>query len=153
VAPDARVDAQASWLAPVFAAISALRWAAVGLIVLLALTTCAAVLLAARTALNGHRDTIDIVHLLGGTDSQIARIFQRSMALDAAVGGAVGLVLGAGAVFALGRSFAALDTGMATAAGLGWGGWAALALVPVAAVILATLTARAAVLGALRRML
>jgi cell division transport system permease protein len=153
VAPDARVDAEASWLEPVFDAISALRWAAVGLIVLLAATTCAAVLLAARTALNSHRETIDIVHLLGGTDRQIARIFQRSTALDAAIGGLVGLLLGVAIVWLLGRSFAGLASGMATGATLGWLGWTALALIPLAAVVLATVTARAAVLGALRRML
>jgi cell division transport system permease protein len=56
-------------------------------------------------------------------------------------------------IWVLGRSFAGLGAGMATGAGLGWVGWTALALIPLAAVVLATLTARAAVLGALRRML
>ena len=46
------------------------------------------VLLAARSALGTHRDTIEIVHLLGGTDAQIARVFQRSIGFDAAGGGA-----------------------------------------------------------------
>ncbi|MCH2487924.1 MAG: cell division protein, partial [Erythrobacter sp.] len=67
VAPDARVDAQAQWLGPVFDAISALRWLALGLIVLLAFTSAAAVWLAARNALNANRGTIEVVHLLGGT--------------------------------------------------------------------------------------
>jgi cell division transport system permease protein len=92
-------------------------------------------------------------HLLGGTDRQIARIFQRSTALDAAIGGLVGLLLGVAIVWLLGRSFAGLASGMATGATLGWLGWTALALIPLAAVVLATVTARAAVLGALRRML
>ena len=43
VAPAARVDAQSSWLAPVFAAISSLQWLAIALVVLLALTSAAAV--------------------------------------------------------------------------------------------------------------
>ncbi len=47
--------------------------------------------------------TIEIVHLLGGSDSQIARIFQRSIALDAGIGGVVGLALGFGAVAASGQ--------------------------------------------------
>ena len=153
VAPDARVDAQAGWLEPVFGAISALRWLALAGIALLAATTAAAVLLAARTALNSHRETIEIVHLLGGTDGQIARIFQRSMAIDAAVGGALGLALAAGAIWLLGERFAALGSGLAGAASLGWADWLALGLVPVATVALATLTARATVLRALRRML
>ena len=153
VAPDARVNAQAGWLEPVFAALDALRWLAVALIALLALTTMAAVLLAARTALDSHRDTIEIVHMLGGTDAQIARVFQRSIAIDAAAGGALGLALAVAVIVALGRRFDALGSGLAGAAGLGWADWLLLALVPLAGVGLATLTARAAVLRALRRML
>jgi len=153
VAPDARVNAQAGWLEPVFAALDALRWLAVALIALLALTTMAAVLLAARTALDSHRDTIEIVHMLGGTDAQIARVFQRSIAIDAAAGGALGLALAVAVIVALGRRFDALGSGLAGGAGLGWADWLLLALVPLAGVALATLTARAAVLRALRRML
>lgn len=153
VAPAARIDAQASWLEPVFGAITALRWLALMGIALLALTTIAAVLLAARTALDGHRGTIEIIHLLGGTDSQIARIFQRSMAIDAAAGGALGLMLAGIAIWLLGTRFAALGSGLAGAAALGWADWLLLALIPFAAVVLATLTARTAVLRSLRRML
>jgi len=153
VAPDARVDAQAGWLEPVFAAIDSLRWLAVALIVLLALTTIAAVLLAARTALDSHRGTVEIVHMLGGTDAQIARVFQRSIAIDAAAGGALGLALAVAVIFGLGRRFEALGSGVAGGAGLGWADWLLLALVPLAGVALATVTARAAVLRALRRML
>ena len=153
VAPDARVDAQAGWLAPVFAAMAALRWLAAALIALLALTTIAAVLLAARTALDSHRGTIEIVHMLGGTDAQIARVFQRSIAIDAAAGGALGLVLAIIVILALGERFDALGSGLASGTGLGWADWLLLALVPLAGVALATVTARAAVLRALRRML
>jgi cell division transport system permease protein len=153
VAPAARVDAQASWLAPVFDAIRSLQFLALGLIVLLAAATVAAVLLAARTALGANRDTIEIVHLLGGTDAQIARIFQRSIGIDAAVGGLVGLILGAAAIFVLARRLAALGAGLATGGALGWTDWLVLALVPLAGVGVAMLTARLTVLRALRRML
>ena len=153
IAPDARVEAQSGWLEPVFGAIAALRWLALALIALLALTTSAAVLLAARTALNSHRETIEIVHLLGGTDAQIARIFQRTAGVDAAAGGAIGLVLAVAVIGLIGDRFAALGSGLAGAATLGWGDWLVLALLPVGGVVLATLTARAAVLHALRRML
>jgi cell division transport system permease protein len=153
VAPAARVDAQASWLAPVFGAIRSLQWLAVGLIALLAAATVAAVLLAARTALGSNRDTIEIVHLLGGTDAQIARIFQRSIGIDAAVGGVVGLALGSVAIFVLARQLSALGAGLATGGALGWLDWLVLALVPLIGVGVAMLTARLTVLRALRKML
>jgi cell division transport system permease protein len=151
--PSAKVDAQAGWLAPVFQAISSLQWLAIGLVVLLAATSAAAVWLAARSALGSNRDTIEIVHLLGGTDGQIARIFQRSIAVDAMVGGVVGLLLGLIALFLLGRQFAALGSGMVAGGGLGMVDWAAIGAIPLTGVLIAMLTARVTVLAALRRML
>jgi cell division transport system permease protein len=151
--PSAKVDAQAGWLAPVFHAIGSLQWLAIGLVVLLATTSAAAVWLAARSALGSNRDTIEIVHLLGGTDGQIARIFQRSIAVDALVGGIVGLLLGLIALFLLGRQFAALGSGMVAGGGLGLIDWAAIGAIPLAGVLIAMLTARVTVLAALRRML
>lgn len=153
VAPAARVDAQASWLAPVFEAIATLQWLAGGLIALLAFATIATVLLASRNALGNHRSTIEIVHMLGATDAQIARIFQRSMAVDAAAGGIGGLLLGVAVTGLLGSQFAALGSGMMTAGGLGALDWLAICCIPVGGVLLAVLTARLSVLGALRRML
>ena len=151
--PSAKVDAQAGWLAPVFQAISSLQWLAIGLVVLLAATSAAAVWLAARSALGSNRDTIEVVHLLGGTDRQIARIFQRSIAVDALVGGVVGLLLGLIALVLLGRQFAALGSRMIAGGGLGLADWAAIGAIPVAGVLIAMLTARVTVLAALRRML
>ena len=152
-APAARVDAQASWLKPVFGAIESLQLLAVALIVLLAVAMAASVLLAARTALGNHRETIEIVHMLGGTDAQIARIFQRSIGLDAAVGGATGLAIAIVITLLLGQRFAGLGAGIVMGGTLGWADWLVLGLIPVAGVVLAVITARLSVLAALRKML
>jgi cell division transport system permease protein len=69
------------------------------------------------------------------------------------IGGAVGLLLGAGAIFLLGQQFAALGSGMVAGGGLDLADWLAIGAIPVAAVAIAMLTARITVLGALRRML
>lgn len=151
--PAAQVDAQSSWLQPVFSAISSLQWLALGLVVLLAATSAAAVWLAARSALGSNRGTIEIVHLLGGTDGQIAHIFQRSIGFDAVLGGTVGLGFGLAAILLLGRQFAALGSGMVAGGGLGMFDWAAIAAIPIAGVVIAMFTARITVLAALRKML
>ncbi|QPC98978.1 cell division protein FtsX [Qipengyuania soli] len=153
VAPSARIDAQSTWLAPVLRALSTLRWMSLGLVLLLAFTGAAAVWLAARNALGTNRDTIEIVHLLGGNDDQIARIFQRSILLDGIAGGALGLVLGSGAVLLMGAQFAALDSGLVAGGGLGTTDWIILATVPLFAVAIAVYTARMTVLSSLGRML
>ncbi len=153
VAPSARVDAQSSWLRPVFGAIDSLQWLAIALVALLALATSAAVLLAVRSALGTNRETIEIVHLLGGTDGQIARVFQRSIGFDAASGGAVGLALGLVVVLFLGQRFADLGAGLVNGGSLGFSEWLVLALIPVAGTVLAIFTARLTVMRTLRRML
>ena len=153
VAPAARVDAQSTWLKPVFSAVDTLRWLSLALVGLLGVALGAAVLLAVRNALGSNRDTIEIVHFLGGTDAQIARIFQRAIGYDAAIGGAVGLALGLAVVLLLGQQFAALGAGLVSSGALGWADWLLLALIPVGGVILAMFTARQTVVRALRRML
>jgi cell division transport system permease protein len=153
VAPAARVDAQAGWLEPVFDAIRSLQWLAFALVVLLAFAMAAAVLLAARNALGANRDTIEIVHFLGGTDVQIANIFQRSVGADAVAGGIAGFAFAAGAIWLLGQRFAALGAGMVGVGALGLTDWLVLVMVPLTAAILAMGTARFSVMQALRKML
>lgn len=153
VAPAARVDAQSSWLAPVYGAIESLQWLAIGLVGLLGFAFAASVVLAVRNALGVNRETIEIVHMLGGTDRQIARIFQRSVGYDAAGGGAMGLAYGLLAVQALGSRFAGLGAGLVSRGALGLYDWIVLGLIPVAGVVLAVLAARLTVLGALKKML
>ena len=92
VSPGTRVDAQSEWLRPVYDALAALQYLALVLIALIAFATAAAVWLAARNAFVNHRDTVEIIHLLGGTDKQVTRMFQRVVLRDAAFGGLVGLV-------------------------------------------------------------
>lgn len=153
IAPAARIDAQAGWLRPVFGAVGALQWLALALVVLLGGATAAAVLLAVRTALGANRATIEIVHLLGGTDRQIARVFQRAVGFDAAVGGVAGFVAGLAVVIFLGGRFSGLGAGLVDGGAFGALDWTMLALVPLAGVLLAVVTARLTVLRALQRML
>ncbi len=153
VAPSAKVDAQSTWLKPVFDAMVSLQVLSISLVVLLACALAAAVLLAARSALGANRDVIEIVHLLGGTDSQVARVFQRSIGYDAAGGGTVGLALAMVVILSLGRRFASLGAGLVDSGALVWSDWLLLALVPLLSTLLAMLTARLTVLHALRKML
>ena len=73
--------------------------------------------------------------------------------VDAAGGGTLGLALGLAAVLLLGERFAGLGAGLVSGGALGWADWLLLALIPLAGVVLAMVTARLAVTRALRRML
>lgn len=151
--PSARVDAQSDWLRPVYGALAALQWLALGLIALVALATTAAVWLAARNAFAGARETVEIIHLLGATDRQISAVFLRTVLREAAFGSLVGTGLGVAAVWLLGQQFAALDSGMTSGGGLGVKDWLVIAAVPIAGVLIALLTARITIALALKDML
>lgn len=153
VAPSAKVDAQSRWLAPLKRLIGTLRWLAGGVVILMAIATGSCVVLAARSALNTHRSTIDVLHLLGATDLQIARIFQRRIALDALFGGGLGFLAGAAMLLLLGDQAGAIGSELVGVGRIGPLGWAALVAVPLAGALLATAAARLTIERALRQTL
>ncbi|MFL6857844.1 MAG: cell division protein FtsX [Allosphingosinicella sp.] len=152
-APSARIDDNGQWLAPLARLMRSLQWLAGALVVLMIGATGATVVLAARAALDTHRATIEVLHLMGATDVQVARLFQRRIALDAAFGGGVGLVAAAAVLLLIGRRVAALGSDLLGAAALPPLAWVLLVALPLFGVGLAMLVARSAILRALGRML
>jgi cell division transport system permease protein len=115
--------------------------------------TAATVVLAARAALDTHRGTIEILHLMGATDVQVARLFQRRIALDALFGGITGFLLGGAVLVALGDRVAALGSELLGSAAIPPEGWATLLALPLLGVLLAMLVARLTILRALGKLL
>ncbi|HLG87845.1 MAG TPA: FtsX-like permease family protein [Alphaproteobacteria bacterium] len=100
---------------------------------------------AARTRLAINRSEIELLHTIGASDDYVARQFQASAFRLAVVGALIGtIVAGAGiaALTEIGRSFATLLPRIA----LEPLDFAALAAVPLAAILLATLVARSTAL-------
>lgn len=153
VSPAARVDQHAQWLSPVAGFIATLTWGAVALVLLMATATTAVVLLAARAGLDTHRDTIAVLHMLGSTDTQVARLFQRRIALDTLLGGLLGTLGALAAVWLLGRQTATLGSELLGSIALANADWILLVLVPFAFALLAMGAARVAVLRTLGRTL
>jgi len=153
VASDVRVDAHSAWMAPFFELMDALVWLAVMILLLLLMATAAIVVLAVRSALNTHRGTIEIMHMMGGTDVQAARLFQRRVGLDALLGGVAGFILAAAVIFSLGNRFAAVEPGLLSGAAFPVYGWVVLAVIPLAVMALAMLMARFTVISAIKKIL
>ncbi len=153
VGPGIRVARHATWLAPVRAFVGAIGWTALGLVLVMASATAAVVLLVARAGLDTHRGTIDILHMLGSTDLQIARLFQRRIGQDTLTGGAIGVLTGGLVVAALGERMATLDSQLVDGVTLAPLDWAVVAVLPFAFTLLAMLAARVAVLRRLARVL
>jgi cell division transport system permease protein len=152
-APSARVDDNAQWLAPLAQLVGALKWLSIALVVLMVGATAATVVLAARAALDTHRSTIEVLHLMGATDVQVARLFQRRIALDALFGSLVGLVAAFGVLVLIGSKVRELGSELLGSAHLPDYAWVVLLGLPVAGVLLAMLVARLTILRALARLL
>ena len=152
-APDARIDDHRAALAPVARLIGTLRWLALALVLLMTAATGCVVVLAAASALDTHRGTIDVMHLLGATDIQVARLFQRRIALDALFAGLVGLGAGAAVLALLGSRLAALGSELVGSVTLPVWGWGVLVALPLATTLLAAVAARWTVVRALGRLL
>jgi len=150
--PGARFISHRTSLEPLLKALRGLTLLALGLVLMIALASAAAVVLAARGALDTHRGTIEVMHGIGATDDQVARLFVRQIAIDALAGGVVGAAA-AGTVIALILGGASTATMLAGTPPIGWNDLLWLVALPLAIALLATQVARGALLKALRERL
>jgi len=151
-APDASIVAHRDNLKPMLRSLRSLQWLALGLVLLLAGAAGAAVVLAARGALDTHRFTIDVMHGMGATDVQVTHLFQRKIAIDALVGSVTGAAA-AGVALLLFTASAAVLGELTGGVRLTLSDVLLLLFLPLGLTALATWVARSAVLAALRQAL
>ena len=82
-----------------------------------------------------------------------ARLFQRRLALDAAIGGVAGSVAALAMLLFLATRVAALGSQLLSGITLSFSDWALLVMLPIGFVLLATVIARVTIVAALRRIL
>ena len=147
--PGAQFIAHREALAPLTSALNSLGLLAVLLVALVAAATAAAVVLATLGALVAQRPTIDVMYGIGATDEQIARLFQRRIALDALAGSTVGAVVAGLVLLFLAGSLGRWAAGFNAGTLLGPLEIGLLAALPILGTVLATFVARRAVLKTL----
>jgi len=149
---DVRVDDHAAWMADLARFVNGLVVFGGVMIALTFLTLILAVSLLCRTVIATERDTIGLLHIMGADDADIARHFEshaRRLALPAAGLGFVLAIISAAGLLYFMRHFAnPLTLQQAHWVMLG----AAVALVPLLAVWVASLSARLSSLNYLRTM-
>lgn len=150
--PGAEVDDHRRWLDDLAVFVHSVEVLAAIVVSLVCLAAMLTVVFVTRTGLAVHRRVIEIVHLIGARDEYVAGQFQGHALRLGLIGGIVGSALAALTLIGLQRLFAGLDTPLLKGLGLGAGHWAALAMLPVAAALVAMVTARLTVLRSLGRM-
>lgn len=149
--PGAQLTSYKDNVAPLLGSLKLLQWVALALVLLLGAAASSAVVLAARGAIDSHRSTVDVLHGIGATDSQVTRIFQYRIALDTLVGSFAGATVAAMILLTVagGARWAADMSGLS----LGAIDLVVLTALPLLLTAIATLAARAAILSALRESL
>lgn len=72
-----RAEAHSTYAAEVRKALATLRIAAIGMVVLLAMTAISVIAFATHAALLARKDIVDVLHLAGAEDGFIAHLFER----------------------------------------------------------------------------
>jgi cell division transport system permease protein len=92
VAPSARIDAHERWLADLLVLMRIVQWIGGMIVGLVGLATVAIIVFATRAGLATHRETVEIVHMMGARDGMIAGAFQRRFLWVGVKGAFIGLI-------------------------------------------------------------
>jgi len=152
LAPGAAVDDHAQWLGELSDLTRAVQIAAGTVVAVIALAAVLTVVYATRSGVAVHHATIEVLHYMGARDKDIARQFEFQAAALGLLGGLIGFALATLVLFAIGHVLPPMEITTLPRLTLDTGDWIALAVVPVAAAAIATVTARLTVLRALDRM-
>lgn len=151
--PGASIDDHRAWLSRLIGISRAIEWLAVVVVAMIGGVTAFTVIYATRTGMAVHREVIEVLHLIGATDDYVARQFAARAFTLGLRGGLFGLGLVIPATFTLVYSTHQMQGGFLSGLSLPLGGWIAVLLLPLAAALLAMLTARLTVHASLARML
>lgn len=137
---DAVVDDHSVWLKDIRHAAGVVRWTGVVIFLLIAGAAGAVVAYATRAGLAARRDVVEVLHLTGAEDAQIANLFELRFARVAAIAGAAG-ALTAGGLGVVLRLIGGGD-GITPALPIAWIDLLAVLPCPVLAAIVAAVAAR-----------
>jgi len=149
---DLVVDDHRAWLGRLIRVSNLARLAGTGMLVLVTLGTALTIVMATRAMLAIHRDVIEILHVIGATDGFIARLIQRQAFGLGLIGAAGGAALGFATLVAVSLALVELGGTIPGERASAIIAAAVLVALPLAAALLALVTARLVAILALRRM-
>lgn len=152
-APGISVDDHRVWLRRLVQVINAIEGLAGVALALILGVTVWTIVYTTRSGLAVHHEAIEVLHLIGAQDGYIAGQFAGRALLLGLKGGLIGLALTAPALGGIGYLAGRLEPGLLPDLKINAVQWILLGCLPLAVALLANLTARFTVLGALKRML
>ncbi len=145
---DATVDDHSRWIEDVRRTGDIARGAALGALLLFALSAAAMIAFATRATLQARRDVVEVLHLAGAEDRFVAGLVQRRFALLAGEAGAIGAVLAAAVAAAL--KLAGGENGLTPVLPLAWIDLLAVLPCPLLAASVAAIAVRRTAMSILK---
>ncbi len=152
VSPQASINDHNLWLSRLLRFINSLKMLALTVLILVAGGCVAAIVYAAKTGLNVHREIITILHIMGATDEYIAINYVKQITQISVVAGIAGTVLAVPAIMVIGSMAKGIEAGIFNSVTFGAGDWLVILLLPLAAAALVAGTAYVTVVKTLRSM-
>jgi cell division transport system permease protein len=152
VVPGARINDNGVFLSRLVTLARVIQLVGLVVVLIVAIAAVSIVVFATRAGMTSHRDTIELLHLIGARDNYIARRFVTHALSYSLSGGLLGLALAVLTLGALALAARGVDQALLPRLSLDLTAWVALLCVPLASALIAMITARMTVLRALRRL-
>lgn len=152
VSPQASINDHNLWLSRLLKFINSLKMLAVTVLILVAGACVAAIVYAAKTSLNVHREIIMILHTMGATDEYIAINYVKQITQMSLSAGVVGTLLALPAIMVVGNMAKGIEAGIFNSVTFGAWDWFVILLLPLVSAVLTAVTAYITVVRALRKM-
>lgn len=152
VVPNAVLDSHQEWLNDVLRFTNAMKFATSVLVLIITSISITAVASAIRSRISIHKTEVELLHLMGASDSYISRQFQRYASSLAFKGAFIGTLLGGGALFVLSKLSGEMAVNLIPDFYLENSQILTFICIPFIAGLIALLTARQTVLNVLVKM-
>ncbi len=149
--PGAVIDDHSLWRQQLIDFARAVEGVSITIVLLIGGAASAVVVYATRSGLLVHRETIEVLHLIGAQDSYVAGQFQSRAVAIALKGGLIGLALALATLMGLSWVVRDVEQSLLPHLALTLPDWLVIAALPLLACLIALLTARMTVLSVLAR--
>ncbi|MBO5039124.1 MAG: hypothetical protein J6C85_06715 [Alphaproteobacteria bacterium] len=153
VSAEASINDHNLWLSRLLKFINSLKMLAVTVLVLVAAAAITAIVFAAKTGLNVHKEIISILHVIGATDKYIALNYVKEISKMSLLAGIAGAAAAAPAIVIIGDMAKGIEAGIFNSVSFGAGEWLYILLLPLVSTAMTALTAYLTVIKTLREMM
>lgn len=153
ISPQASINDHNLWLSRLLKFINSLKLLALTVLLLVALASITAIVYAAQTSLNIHKDIINILHIMGATDKYIAINYVKQITHSAIIAGIIGTIIATPAIMIVGTMAKGIEAGIFNSVTFGLEDWLIIFLLPILTALLVALTAYVTVIKSLRSMI